>query len=65
MSAVDTVGASISASAERLTRAQWASRSGAMPSKCRAPSNTVLPSQLPWSAARMIIASPSCHAPWK
>ncbi len=37
-----------SASAERTVRSQWRSRSGAVPSKARAPSKTKEDSQTPW-----------------
>jgi len=43
------------------TRGQWRSRSGVTPSKARAPSNTVEPSQSPWVRGPMIGTLPSCH----
>jgi hypothetical protein len=49
--------------AERLTRAMWRSRSGARPSKMRAPSNTEEPSQLAWDRGPMIGGLPSCQSP--
>src|SRR5271156_7208706 len=49
--------------AERLTRAQCLSRSGAPPSKARAPSNTLEPSQKAWVRAPTIGWLPSSHSP--
>src|ERR1700757_1902154 len=49
--------------AERLRRAQCLSRSGATPSKARAPSNTLDASQKPWVRAPTIGALPSSHSP--
>ena len=49
--------------AERLSRAQCLSRSGVTPSKARAPSNTLEPSQKAWVRAPTIGALPSSHSP--
>src|SRR5580693_3471954 len=62
---VSTMGFSLKLMADWLTRAQWRSRSGVTPSKARAPSNTVEPSQSPWVRGPMIGTLPSCHWPWK
>ena len=52
-------------SAERLTRAQCRSRSGVTPSKVRAPSNTMEPSQAACVRGPMIGTLPSCQSPSK
>jgi hypothetical protein len=49
--------------AERLRRAQCLSRSGVTPSKARAPSNTLDPSQKAWVRAPTIGRLPSIHSP--
>src|SRR6516165_6666641 len=49
--------------AERLRRAQCWSRSGVTPSKARAPSNTLEPSQKAWVRAPTIGWLPSSHSP--
>ena len=49
--------------AERLTRAQCRSRSGVTPSKARAPSNTLEPSQKAWLRGPRIGLLPSNHSP--
>ena len=51
--------------AEALTRAQCRSRSGAVPSKMRAPSNTEEPSQMAWVRAPQSGTLPSRHSPSK
>src|SRR5580693_2454551 len=49
--------------AERLSRAQCLSRSGVTPSKARAPSNTLEPSQKPCVRGPTIGWLPSSHSP--
>src|SRR5271157_1013452 len=49
--------------AERLRRAQYLSRSGVTPSKARAPSNTLEPSQKACVRAPMNGRLPSIHSP--
>src|SRR6185312_1088312 len=51
--------------AEALTRVQCRSRSGATPSKTRAPSNTEEPSQMACVRAPHSGTLPSCHLPSK
>ena len=51
--------------AEALTRAQCRSRSGATPSKARAPSNTEEPSQMACVRAPHNGTLPSCQSPSK
>jgi hypothetical protein len=53
------------AAAETFTRAQCRSRSGVTPSKARAPSNTMEPSQTAWVRGPMIGALPACQSPSK
>src|SRR5450432_2632889 len=48
--------------AEWLTRAQCRSRSGMTPSKARAPSNTIEPSQQAWVRGPMMRTSPACQS---
>src|SRR5262249_8565753 len=50
-------------SAECTRRSQWRSRSGVVPSKARAPSNTQEPSHGAWVHGPMISGLPSSHAP--
>src|SRR5690349_9020584 len=57
------VGFSPMVGAERFTRSQCRSRSGATPSNTRAPSNTEEPSQATWERGPMRGGLPSCHAP--
>ena len=59
------MGLSAMVLADALTRAQCRSRSGATPSKARAPSNTMEPSQLAWLRTPMIGTLPSCQSPSK
>src|ERR1700761_2814196 len=58
-------GLSPKLTADRLTRAQWRLRSGVTPSKARAPSNTVEPSQNPWVRGPTIGTLPLCQPPSK
>src|SRR5487761_1956458 len=60
-----TTGLSLKLTADRLTRAQCASRSGATPSNARAPSNTVEASQAACVRGPMIGTLPSCQSPSK
>src|SRR5580692_8946807 len=62
---VSTTGLSLKLTADRLTRSQCASRSGATPSKARAPSNTVEASHAPWVRGPMIGTLPPCQSPSK
>src|ERR1700720_268010 len=62
---VSTTGFSLKLTADWLTRAQCRSRSGATPSKARAPSNTVEPSHAACVRGPMIGTLPSCQAPSK
>src|SRR5271169_4698187 len=61
----ETTGFRNSLAAEALTRAQWRSRSGETPSKCRAPSNTTEQSHAACVRGPMIGTFPSCQAPSK
>ncbi len=58
-----TLGFSPSAVAEALTRAQCRSMSGVTPSKARAPSKTLEPSQAACVRGPMIGTLPSCQSP--
>src|SRR6202012_3274006 len=60
-----TTGLSLKLVAERLARSQCASRSGATPSKARAPSNTVEASHAPCVRGPMIGTLPPCQSPSK
>src|ERR1700722_15335109 len=62
---VSTTGFSLKLTADWLIRAQWRSRSGATPSKARAPSKTVEPSHAACVRGPMIGTLPSCQAPSK
>ena len=64
-SSTETVGLRNMVLAEALTRAQCRSRSGATPSKTRAPSNTEEPSQMACVRAPHSGTLPSCHSPSK
>ncbi len=61
-SSAETGGMSPMRSADSTQRAQCRSRSGATPSKARAPSNTIEPSQVAWSATPRIGKFPSCQS---
>src|SRR6202043_4253473 len=62
---VSTTGLSLKLTADWLIRAQWRSRSGATPSKARAPSKTVEPSHAACVRGPMIGTLPSCQSPSK
>src|SRR5579863_3957067 len=62
---VSTTGLSLKLIADRLTRSQCRSRSGATPSKARAPSNTVEASHAPCVRGPMIGTLPECQSPSK
>src|SRR5215203_2865790 len=64
-SSVATVGLRNRVLAEALTLAQCRSRSGAVPSKMRAPSHTEEPSQMAWVRAPHSGTLPSRHSPSK
>src|SRR5712692_6330526 len=61
----ETSGFKRKCSAESFTRAQCSARSGVTPSKARAPSNTIEPSQAAWVRGPMIGTLPSCQSPSK
>src|SRR6202451_930767 len=48
--------------ADSLTRAQWRSRSGVVPSNARAPSNTDVHNHAAWVRGPMIGTLPSCQS---
>src|ERR1700722_16605858 len=58
---VETVGLRKSLAADSFTRAQWSSRSGATPSKYRAPSKTMEQSHAACVRGPMMGTFPSCH----
>src|SRR6476659_10651392 len=64
-SSTATIGLRNIVLAEALTRAQCRSRSGALPSNARAPSNTEEPSQIAWVRAPQSGTLPSRHSPSK
>ena len=57
------VGSIIRLRVELISRSQCRSTSGAQPSKARAPSNTVVPSQNAWFIGPVNLGLPSTHSP--